>query len=137
MRKSFNSSQDNHSPVQLAEQTSWCAGTSWERGERQPCAGTLPHPSLLRAGCGLRWGPQSRVGALALADPPHCLRGCVSGARLAPRPCLGSGGQSLSQRVLLLCGCCLGWWQHAEQGHRHRCRGALDMVRGRAHSITP
>lgn len=67
MRKSFNSSQDNHSPVQLAEQTPWCAGASWERGERQPRACTLSHPSLLWAVHGLHCGPQCGVGALALA----------------------------------------------------------------------
>lgn len=67
MRKSFNSSQDNHNPVQLAEQTPWCAGASWEQGERQPHACTLPHPSLLWAVHGLHCRPQYGVGALVLA----------------------------------------------------------------------
>lgn len=47
MRKSFNSSQDNHSLVQLVERWPGCAGASWERGERQ--RPSLPSPSHPRS----------------------------------------------------------------------------------------
>lgn len=47
MRKSFNSSQDNHSLVQLVERSPGCAGASWERDERQPRSAALPHPPSL------------------------------------------------------------------------------------------
>lgn len=103
MRKSFNSSQDNHSPVQLAEQTPWCAGASWERGERQPRACTLPHPSLLCTVHGLHCRPQCGVGALALAlvlaltSPPVApwlhehSQACLSTSLCRKAAALGSG----------------------------------------------
>lgn len=54
MRKSFNSSQDNHSLVQLVERLPGCAGASWERDERQPRSAALPHPpSLAHPSAGL------------------------------------------------------------------------------------